>query len=237
MCQAVSRFREHYDQLGDMLYELLEFKEPQKRQVGQLLTSLEYENLMTALNLALTAQISFKNLYFPLSSYLDTKQDQPRGLELGQTVLSRLEKYPPDKLAGLLGYEFARVIDDIALRQLNLKQYEIAEASYQKVLSLLFNNQQFDADTIKKQSASIYHQLGRVAEGQRQWEQAREYFLQALENYKTYNDTHSGGMALSSLARLWQASGDANIPAAVATTLGAGVKETEKILREMLEEE
>src|SRR6266700_5372705 len=43
-------FREHYDQVGNMLNQLLDSKEPQERQVGQLLTSLEYENLVTALN-------------------------------------------------------------------------------------------------------------------------------------------------------------------------------------------
>ena len=78
-------FREHYDQLGGMLYQLLNSKEPQERQVGQIITSLEYENLVTALNLALIAQVSIYNLYFALSSYLDTIQDQQRGLELGQT--------------------------------------------------------------------------------------------------------------------------------------------------------
>ena len=51
-------FRLHYDQLGSALYKLLKSKEPQKRQVGQVLTSLEYENLSTALDLALAAQVS-----------------------------------------------------------------------------------------------------------------------------------------------------------------------------------
>ncbi len=60
-------FREHYDQIGGMLYGLLKSKEPQERQVGQILTTLEYENLVTALNLALKAQVSIHNLYFALS--------------------------------------------------------------------------------------------------------------------------------------------------------------------------
>jgi hypothetical protein len=111
-------FRVHYDQLGGMLYDLLKSKEPQERQVGQLLTTLEYENLVTALKLALETQVSIFNTFFTLSAYLDTTQDQRRGLELGQTVLSSLETYSPDKLAGQLGVEFASVIDDIALRQL-----------------------------------------------------------------------------------------------------------------------
>ncbi len=184
-------FRQHYDQLGGALYGLLNSKDPQKRQLGQILASLQYENLVTALNLALEARVSIGNLFFPLSSYLDMKQDQRRGLELGQAVLSRLEEYPLDKLARALGFEFARVIDDIALRQLSLKQYAAAEASYQKVLSFLFNNQQLDADTIKKQSASIYHQLGRVAQEQRRWQQAEQYYQQALQIFIEYNERYS----------------------------------------------
>jgi tetratricopeptide (TPR) repeat protein len=197
-------FREHYDQLGGMLIQLLNSKKPEERQVGQIVIALEYENLVTALNLALEAQISIQGPYFALSSYLDLQQDQSRGLELGQAVLSRLEKYPLDKLAGSLGYEFSSVIDDIALRQLNLKQYAIAEASYQKVLSLLFNNQQLDANTIKKQSASVYHQLGRVAEEQRQWEQAEQHYQRALQIYIEFNDRYAQAGTYHQLGRVAQ---------------------------------
>lgn len=100
------------------------------------------------------------------------------------------------------------------------------------------NNQQLDADTFKKQSAFIYHQLGRVAEEQqRQWKEASKYFLQSLEIDSTYNDTYNMHIDLRSLVRLWKASSDANLPAAVATILGYNVEETEKLLRDMLEEE
>jgi hypothetical protein len=79
--------------------------------------------------------------------------------------------------------------------------------------------------------------LGNVAEEQRQWQQAREYFLQALEIFVEYKDTYRGDVVLGSLARLWIASDDATLPAAVATVLGASPKKTEKLLRKMLEEE
>ncbi len=62
-----------------------------------------------------------------------------------------------------------------------------------------------------------------MAEEQRQWVQAREYFLQALEIFVEYKDTYSGGVVLRSLARLWKASSDASLPAAVATVRGASV--------------
>jgi len=308
-------FRQHYDQLGDGLYDLLRSKDPQERQVGQLLTSLEYENLVTALNLALEAQLSILNYYGTLSEYLDVTQDQRRGLELGQTVLSHLEVYPAEKLSGPLGAEFAGVIDDIARRQLALKEYTAAEASYQKALAILLENRSYDADTIKKLSASIYHQLGMVAqerrqwaqaeqyyqqalqlyiefndrysqastyhqlgmvaeeqrqwaqaeqyyqqalqlyiefndryeqagtyhqlgmvaEEQRQWMQAREYFLRALKTYVDYNDTHNGSIVLRSLARLWQSSGDKDLPVTIAKILDTTLEETKALLHEVLD--
>ncbi len=68
-----------------MLYQLLNSKEPQERQVGQILTSLEYENLITALNLALEAQVSIMIFHSTLSIYLDTVNDQRQGVGIGQT--------------------------------------------------------------------------------------------------------------------------------------------------------
>ena len=198
-------FREHYDQLGKMLFQLLDSKEPQERQKGQIITYLEYENLITALKLALAAKVSIIKLFGPLSTYLDTIQEQRRSLELGQMVLAHLEAYPPDKLAGQLGVEFAGVIDYIASRQLKLKQYAAAEASYQKALSIWLENKSYDAHTIKRQSATIYHQLGRVAEEQRQWSQAEQYYLQALEIDIEYNDWHSQARTYHQLAKMAQA--------------------------------
>src|SRR5713101_808226 len=50
--QAVERaFREHYQRLGATLNSLLSSQDAQQRQIGQFVVGLEYENLMTALNL------------------------------------------------------------------------------------------------------------------------------------------------------------------------------------------
>ncbi len=125
------------------LYNLLESKEPDERQIGQFVTGLEYENLVTALNLALAAQVSILNVYSALSDYLDARQEQQRGLHWDKSVLVHLEQYPEEKLAGKLGAEFVSVIDNIAKRQLLLKQYAEAEKSYQKALSHLLKNKEF----------------------------------------------------------------------------------------------
>jgi tetratricopeptide (TPR) repeat protein len=350
-------FREHYDQVGSTLNQLLNSKEPHERQVGQLLTSLEYENLVAALKLALADQVSIYQIYFSLSHYLDTNQDQHRGQKLDQIVLNGLKTYPIDKRIGSHSAEFVRIFGNIATRQLKLKQYEAAEAAYQEVLILAsqiedidekgrgelksktyhglgrvaqeqrqwqqaelyyqqalqiyieYNDRYKQAGTYhnlgnvaqeqrqwaqaeqyyqqalqifieyndRYAQAGTYHQLGIVAQEQRQWaqaeqyyqqalqikieyndryaqgstyyqlgrvavqqrelEQARNYFLRSLEIVITFDDPYHQEMVLQSLAHLWKASDDASLPVAVATMLGASVEETEKLLREMLEEE
>jgi tetratricopeptide (TPR) repeat protein len=184
-------FRRHYDDLGDALADMLQAKEPQQRQVGRRLVGLEYENLLAALDLALAVQASIANIYTALSNYLDTTQEHQRGLVLGQQVLSRLESYPAEALAGPLGAEFVQVLDDIASRQLETKQYAAAETSYQKVLSIWLTNQSFEPDVIKQKSSSIYHQLGYVAQEQRQWPQAEAYYRQALDLCIAFDDRYS----------------------------------------------
>ena len=226
-------FRLHYDQVGSALYNLLQSKEPQERQVGQILTSLEYTNLSTALDLALAAQVSILNLYLTLSTYLDSTQEQQRGLDLGQSVLKRLETYPPEKLTGTLGAELVAVIDDIAKRQLLLKNYKEAEALYRKALAIWLENKSYEADKIKQLSASIYHQLGMVAQEQRKWEQARDSYLLALETFVAFNDNYSGNIVVNSLAWLWLASGDGDVPSAIAKILGMTPGEVENILRQI----
>lgn len=181
-------FREYYDEYGSALYALLDSKEPQERQIGQVLTSLEYENLMTALNLALEAQVSILNFHRTLSNYLDTTQEQQRGLELSQAVLKCLERYPAERLATQLGPELVGVVDRIASRQLELKRYEEAKVSYEKALALWLDNKSLDTDALHKGKASIYHQLGMVAEKQRKWQDAEQSYQQALQIYNGYQD-------------------------------------------------
>ncbi len=207
-------FREHYDELGDMLRRLLASKEPQEKQEGQLLTGLEYENLVTALNLALKAQVSIQNLYFALSRYFDATQDQNHGLQLGQSVLNVLETYPSEKLDSQLGLEFAHAIGDVANRQFNLKRYVEAELSYQEVLKLVSQLEHLDKKECSRLKAGIFHQLGNLAQEQRQWQQAEQYYQQALQIEIEYNDRYSQASAyhqLGSVAqeqRQWQQAGE-----------------------------
>src|SRR3989442_1213121 len=107
------------------------------------------------------------------------------------------------------------------------RQWPQAEQYYQQALQIKIElNDRYS-------QASTYHQLGIVAQEQRQWLQARDYFLIALKTYIEYNDTHHGGIVLGSLARLWRASKDRSLPAAIASTLGATPEKVEELWRGM----
>ena len=83
----------------------MDSKDADEKQSGQLLAGIEYENLLTALELALAAQASIRAPYTALSAYVDATHDEARGLTLGQLVLERLEGYPAQVLSGTLGVE------------------------------------------------------------------------------------------------------------------------------------
>ena len=196
-------FRQYYDGFGGAIAQLLQSKEAPERQAGQVLARLEYENLSTALHLALAAQVSILEIYRALSSYLDTTQDHARGLQLGEAVLPRLEAYPAEQLAGPLGLEFAAVLDNIGSRQLLLRHYHEAEATYHQALALFTAAAAHDA-SLRRHTAGVYHQLGRVAQEQRQWAQAAQQYQPALAIQIACNDRYSQASTYHQLGRVAQ---------------------------------
>ena len=104
------------------------------------------------------------------------------------------------------------------------QRWEQAEDYYQKALAIYidFNDRYWQAGT--------YHQLGSVAQEQQRWAQALDYYLKALPVVIEFNDEFHLDMVLRSLARLWQASQDPNLPAAVGAVLKLPVEQVEEML-------
>ena len=343
-------FREHYDSLGGAIAGLLTSREAQEKQRGQVLARLEYENLVTAVNLALEAREAFYGAYSPLYEYLLMVQDGQRRLDLCQMVMAQQDHYTSQQLSGEIGVDFYLVLARLARTCLEIKEHETAKENYERALAIVqgldciaeetragyvaimyhnlgavaqaqrqwaqaeryyqqaleifvacndryeqaktyhqlgmvaqaqrqwaqaeryyqqaleifvaFNDRYAQAKTYHQlgmvaqaqrqwaqaeryyqqaleifafndryEQAKTYHQLGRVAQAQRQWAQARDYFLSALRTYHEYQDGHNAGIALRSLARLWEESGNAGLPAAVAAVLGVSAQEAEALLR------
>ena len=184
-------YRALYDDFAGELIGLMQSKDAQEKQVGQVLAGQEYENLYTALEMDLKAKESIYQPYKTLSLYLDSTREQERGLKISQMVLAGLEGYPAGTLQGPIGEEIGIVIDKIAAHQLSLKRYAEAEASYKKALKILESLTILDDERKALVKAGIYLNLGIVAQGQRQWTQAEEYYQKALQIYIDFDDRYS----------------------------------------------
>ncbi len=197
-------FRKHYDQVGDALYKLLKSKDPQERRVGKVLTYMEYENLIAALNIALREHVSVLHIFRILSGYLTAISNASRGLELSQTVLNRLEDYLSENSVTSLDSDLCIVIDSIAMWQLFLKNYTAADSSYRRELSLWLENKHDEAATIKWWQAYVYRQLGVIAEEQLQWVSAEYHYQQALQIFIELDNRYEQARTYHNLGVMFQ---------------------------------
>jgi len=182
---------EHYAHYGGSLHDLLQSRNPQERNKGRALVQLEYENLTTAVKLALVAKTRIIEPYLALDGYLDVIHDPQRGLELGQMVRERLQGYPTEQRPDFWRFEVSVVIDNMARHKLQLQDYEAAEALYHRAHSIYIEEMDSDTDEVKTMIANNYYQLGIVAESQRQWTQAEEYYRKSLQIRIERNDRHA----------------------------------------------
>jgi tetratricopeptide (TPR) repeat protein len=185
-----SAFREHYQGLCDGINSMQTSKEPKQRQAGQVLAKLEYENALRALELSLAAQGSIMASYRMLSQFFDDAQDNAAGLALAERVSEALEQYPKQLLAGPLGLEMVGVIDYAASRFLLLKRYPQAKAAYKRALAIHNSNASIPPEERRRRSTSIYHQLGWVAQEQRQWAKAEKNYREALRIKVEFSDRY-----------------------------------------------
>ena len=73
-----------------------------------------------------------------------------------------------------------------------IKQYTESIAAYQRALQLIGKVKHVDQQILDILKARSYHGLGYVAQEQRQWEEAEQYYQQALQIYIKNNDLKSG---------------------------------------------
>ncbi len=205
MKQAVeTEYRAFYDDFAGELIRLMNSKDAEKKQLGQVLAGREYENLYTALVMDLKAKGSILSLYVALSLYLDSTKEKERRLEMGQMVLAGLEDYPVETLKETIGAEMMGVVEGIAMCQLLLNRYADAEKGYQKALVLCGGLMFLDTKTKALAEAIIYHHLGTVAQEQRRWTQAEEYCQKALKINIEFEDRHGQAKNYHHLGRVAQ---------------------------------
>ena len=190
--EAVSvAFWRHYDELGDSLAQLVQSRKNEERHVGQLLIGLEFENLSNAVTWALAHHARFFGAFFALFNFLYQRQDNARALALSEIVVEGAAQYPPSALAGQLGEEAFIAYGNSAGLLLNLKRYQAAQTRYEEALTLIAGLTSLPEQQRGAHRATAYHQLGIVAQEQRQWAQAEQYYRQALDLKIEFNDRYS----------------------------------------------
>ncbi|XGV85894.1 MAG: tetratricopeptide repeat protein [Limnothrix sp. BL-A-16] len=174
-------FKQHYIGLANYYNNrLLKSKEPDQRQLGIFFVRQEYENCYAALQICLE-KFETADIFFCLFQYLYVTQDWPTAKALAEQVRAAHAQYPPEIRQGKIGLEITMSLDRLASCQLELKDYAGARAAYLEELQQLDQLQGVDRRQILASQASTYHQLGRVAQGLREYAEARRCYQQALE--------------------------------------------------------
>ncbi|WP_129677652.1 tetratricopeptide repeat protein [Candidatus Chloroploca sp. Khr17] len=191
-----------YQQRGAEMNQLLMAKEPQQRLVGATLASLEYENLLAALETALSHQLSLTGIYVALDEFWDITQEHQRGITVGERARQALARYPAERLQGEDGFFLMRVTGDLGRRYMDTKQFAQAEQAYQAALQSTLSGSPASEPQRKRWRATPYHHLGIVAQAQRQWAQAEGFYQQALAIFIEFNDRYAQASTYHQLGRV-----------------------------------
>ncbi len=167
----------------------------------------EYENLFHALQICLEKQEDIY-IFFCLHNYFVATNDVSSKLKLCESVCQACQTYPEQIKTGIIGSNIVGALGNLAIAYNNTKNYEQAKQTYLKVIELTQNLQGVD----EQQKASIlgttYHNLGRVAQELREWEQARSYYQQAIEIKIEYGDRYEQAGTLHQLGGVAEGVGE-----------------------------
>ncbi|WP_073071955.1 tetratricopeptide repeat protein [Phormidesmis priestleyi] len=186
-------FKNHY--LGGARHynRLMDSKEPQERQTGIDFCQLEYENLYNALQISLNAKDKLTiQIYACLNQYLGLVKDKKGKFALAQSVYDKLAAYPIEEHSFEIELIILGLLDCLAREYLEAKDYEKSREYYKITLDLIQKREELIPKEVKgKVLANTYHQLGRVAEELREFEEARHNYQQALQINIEFNDRYN----------------------------------------------
>ncbi len=180
-------FKNHYRALAATYQQSMESKDAQKRQLGISISRLEYENLYNALQICLQKQDSI-TIFQCLERYLLSINDYQACLKLDELVCQTIVNYSAEAKEQKLGNDIIVAFGQRANNYFSTKQYEKARESYLETIKLIQTLDFIEEQDKQNFRATIYHQLGMVAQDLREYEQARQYYQQALDITIKYGD-------------------------------------------------
>ena len=185
--QAVqTAFLNHFTNVSDYINQLIRSNDSDTRSKGIFLTEVDFENIDSCLNYAFNSKSSFYGPYSLLVKYYKETKNSEARLNLGTKVLKEKEKYSSGFLTSINGTEFLTALDDIAYCHFELKNFDEAENFYEQALKLIDENQNLEKSHAELLKASIYQQIGIVAQGKFDLNKAENYYLRALATFTKY---------------------------------------------------
>jgi tetratricopeptide (TPR) repeat protein len=125
-----------------------------------------------------------------LGQYLNATNDSQGELSLLEYVCEGLEKYDLPSTSKENDEQIIRAFWQRANLYLTFKRFSDAENGYKQALTFL-RNVNLSVESRKSIESGLYHQLGIVAQEQRQWEQANTYYQQALDINIEFGDRYA----------------------------------------------
>ena len=191
-------FKNHYEGLAGYYDKLMQSKDPQEKQLGQIFCKWEYENLYAALTIALERQEDF-TIFRCLDAYLKATGDLKQRLKLCDEVCKLTTNYPLDRISDQIALQVVETYLKLGNCHIQLKDYAAARTAYLEGIQRTEKISTIDKSTQQSAVATLYHQLGMVAQELREYEQARKDYQQALEIDIEYNNRYGQAMTYHQL--------------------------------------
>ncbi|MBD1857162.1 MULTISPECIES: tetratricopeptide repeat protein [Leptolyngbya] len=184
-------FKNHYLGLGNYYYQLMNSKDAQERQLGIFFCKLEYENLSSGLQICFDLQESSLLIFNCLQEYLEKIGDKKVNLELVRSVEMNLETYPLDRRDQEFWRQLINLLDQLGRCYLWLQQYQQSRDTHKKLIDTIQEVDFLDNTQKALSQAGSYHQLGITAQKLHDYDEARNYYHQALQIKVEFNDRYS----------------------------------------------
>ncbi len=196
-------FKNYYQNLAENYEKFLSCHNAQEQELARFFCKIEYENLYNALEICLKNKESI-SIFFCLDKYLNIINDNQNNLKLADKVFQCLNKYPSEFIETELGYQISMALDRLARCYLQTKQYQQARLAYQQKLDIFPRLSYLDQRTKQLAIAGIYHNLGSVSHGLRDFAKARDYYQKALAIKIEYSDRNSQAGTYHQLGYVYQ---------------------------------
>ncbi|KST70171.1 tetratricopeptide repeat protein [Mastigocoleus testarum] len=196
-------FKNHYRVLASDYQLLMNSKNAQERQLGINFCRLEYENLYNALQICLEKQEDF-NISFCLDDYFILINDPNNRAKFTAQLCQKISNFPPEFLESKIGYQIGFALHRNGSSYLDIKQYELAEKNFKQALEAYEKLREVEERDKQLWIATTYHELGIVAQELREYQQARDYYQNALEIKIEYSDRYGSANTYHQLGRVAQ---------------------------------